>query len=136
MRSRWNMNSMMTGRVARVIAVFFLLYTGADLTVRQFCSDEFCVPRIVEASASADSRSSYTARLAVAAANTSDSRGNQPSEPPSLDEDCFCCCTHVLPGSALAVIAISEWEPALTELRNISLPSPPLRRTFHPPRFA
>lgn len=62
---------------------------------------------------------------------------NEPSEQPSDDDDCcFCCCAHVLPGTVIANVAVTDVRSQVNFLEYHSVPAPPLARTFHPPRSA
>lgn len=119
----------MTARIVRVIAILFLVYTGADLTVPEFCGEEMGLRGFVEAKSDIES-------VAAFATDSSEPRQDPPSEPTHSDEDCFCCCTHVLPGYATAPVAVSELNSVFAALRIIDVASPPLRGPYHPPRFA
>ncbi len=121
----------MTARVVRVIAILFLVYTAADLTVPEFCDEEMGFPRFAQTASSTGLRSE-----AAFASDASESRQDLPSEPTHSDEDCFCCCTHVLPGHVAASVDVPEFTSLFTALRIIDLASPPLKGPYHPPRFA
>ena len=120
----------MTVRVVRLIAILFLTYTGADLTVPEFCSEEMGIQRVRQVTASADTSA------AVLVAGPTESRRDPPSEPTHSGEDCFCCCTHVLPGYATATAAVPDLYSAFAALRIIDVASPPLQGPYHPPRLA
>ncbi len=122
---------LMTARVVRVIAILLLVYTGADLTVPQFCSEEMGLRKFAEASASTDIRTE-----AAFATGASESTQDPPSERTHSDEDCFCCCAHVLPGHATAMVAVPELNSGFPALKKIDVASPPLQGPYHPPRFA
>ena len=121
----------MTARVVRVIAIMFLVYTGADLTVPEFCGEEMGIPRFAQTASSTGVRSE-----AAFATDASESRQDLPPEPTHSDEDCFCCCTHVLPGHATAPVDVPELTSLFAPLRIIDVASPPLQGPYHPPRFA
>jgi hypothetical protein len=57
------------------------------------------------------------------------------SNSPETDEDCFCCCAHILPGGYFNV-AISNTESPAPVLTNALLPVPPAQSPFHPPRMS
>lgn len=122
---------LMAARVVRAIAILFLVYTAADLTVPQFCAEEMGIPRFAEASAS-----SNTQRNAAIATGASDSRQDPTPEPTHSDEDCFCCCAHVLPGRAPALVSVSELNSVFATVKIIDVVSPPLQGPYHPPRFS
>lgn len=121
----------MTARVVRVIAILFLVYTGADLTVPEFCAEEIGIPKFAQTASSTGARSND-----AFAADASESRQDPPSEPAHSDEDCFCCCTHVLPGHATAPVDVPEFTSLFAALRINDVASPPLKGPYHPPRFA
>ena len=121
----------MTARVVRAIAMLFLVYTGADLTVPEFCGEEMGIRKFVQAKSYTGFRSN-----AAIATDASESRQDPPSEPAHSDEDCFCCCTHVLPGYATAPVALPDLNSVFAALRIIDVASPPLQGPYHPPRFA
>jgi hypothetical protein len=118
----------MTTRMVRAIAILFLLYTAVEITVPQFCSEGLCVLSISEAAGESTS-------LSVVSPGTDNTQEGLPSEQPSSDEDCFCCCAHVVPERAVAVIAVSDLMPSLAVQRKFDLPSPPLQSPYHPPRL-
>lgn len=63
------------------------------------------------------------------------SQPGQDSHESPIDEDCFCCCSHVIPSQHVNVAAINSPpqpdDPAIT-----SLPLPPPHGAFHPPRIS
>jgi len=121
----------MRERVVRVVAILFLVYTGADLTVPQFCGGEMGIRRFVQAASSTGVGSE-----AASSTDAGESRQDSPSEPTHSDEDCFCCCTHVLPGRAIAPIAVPLVDSVFAGPKKIDLASPPLQGPYHPPRLA
>jgi hypothetical protein len=60
---------------------------------------------------------------------------SQSSEPVPANDDCFCCCTHVLPGHFFEVTRLLV-TPARADLKHTALPSAPSQAPFHPPRSA
>lgn len=129
MNSSRNKRWLMSTRTVRAIAVLFLLYTGVEITVPQFCSEALGAVSISEPT-------SDSTNVLVVSSTTHNSQEGLPSEQPSSDEDCFCCCAHVVPGRALATVAVSELMPSFTVPRKTDLPSPVLQGPFHPPRLA
>lgn len=127
------------GRFVRAVAVFFLLFTGADILMPQyFCDDEIggISPPITSAATSnIDERAVGDSKVA-AVSDLDDSRSRQPSDSEPHEEDCFCCCAHVLPSLPLTSAETSEVRQPMAAFVNDPLPSPPLRGTYHPPRNA
>ena len=121
----------MTERVVRVIAILFLVYTGADLTVPEFCREEMGIPKFVSSSSSTD-----TGIGEAYATDTSESRQQDlPSEPTHSDEDCFCCCNHVVPAHYFQQKIVDLNFPSIS----FSTSSIYLSTTisiYHPPRIS
>jgi len=124
------------GRLVRAVAVFFLLFTGADILMPQyFCDDEIrgiSLPTVA-AELNTEERS---AGDHVLVADSDDSRSRQPSDTEPHEEDCFCCCAHILPSLPFAPAEIFEARQPMAAFVNDPLPSPPLRGTYHPSRIA
>lgn len=126
-----------SGRLARVLVLFFLVYTGADILMPQyFCAGEEVgnLPsqsRVVTPAAGADDQPV----LAAFASSEDSHREQQPDQEPH-GEDCFCCCAHVLPGISFSNVGGPELKSTGATFITGHLPSPPLRGTYHPPRFA
>ena len=124
-------------RLVRVVAVFFLLYTGADLLMPQyFCGGEEVADLPVLSSVLTPTTVHAGNNDLVITPTQGDSKPGQPSDKEHQAEDCFCCCAHVLPGMSFAVATLSQLKTPPPPLTTDSLPSPPLRGTYHPPRFA
>lgn len=121
----------MTARVVRVIAILFLVYTGADLTVPEFCAEEMGIAPFAQATSSTGIGSSP-----AFVTDASEPRQDPPSEPTHSDEDCFCCCAHVLPGHTTAPVAVAELSSDVAALKKIDVASPLLQGPYHPPRSA
>ncbi|HEX9002447.1 MAG TPA: hypothetical protein VGB07_21250 [Blastocatellia bacterium] len=122
-------NLLRPNRVYRGIAVFFLLFTLADLTFSGFCCDEF-----TDLGPSAQTLS-LTDTMTLVDAGERNQRSEPQSQSGALEEDCFCCCIHILPvtaqdSSGIAVIQHQySFRPA-----NLSIAW--LNGTDHPPRSA
>lgn len=67
--------------------------------------------------------------------DSSDSHQNESPAPIQGDEDCFCCCSHILPGLHFVVAGIVsetlEADPTIS-----SLPTGPPHTLYHPPRLS
>ena len=119
-------------RFVRAVAVFFVLFTLCDIALPQY----FCgggeevggLPLHLSATADAGDRSDS---LTLEATNP-----EQDSEQALHEEDCFCCCAHVLAGLAITPVASAELKSQQFPLEPGSLPSPPLPLQYHPPRIA
>jgi hypothetical protein len=110
------------GRLVRALALFFVLFTGADIALPQyFCGGE------------------EVGGLPLGSVATSTSEDSLPGQVPDEaphEEDCFCCCAHVLPGLAFIRAATAELRSLEPPQKHESLPTPPLQLPYHPPRFA
>ena len=130
MKSSPRMNSLTKTRVLRVVAIFLLAYTGVDLTVPGVCSEEFSAPGIVEVSARVNDPSNS---LDYVTSQTEFPQDQSPKSP-LTDDDCFCCCSHVLRGNAPTLVITERLECFVSTPFTNPVLSPPLGSLFHPPR--
>ncbi|HKX33005.1 MAG TPA: hypothetical protein VJ302_35315 [Blastocatellia bacterium] len=130
--------------VRRGIAVFFILFTLADMVAvdifgpRPCLEDAERLPLVVANSAQSnqipENQPSHLAIIQHTDRNQPLLPGDE-TPPEQSDEDCFCCCSHVMPGIRVD-IATLNCSPQPGEPVKLSLPSSPLRGTFHPPRLS
>lgn len=123
-------------RIFRGIAILFLLYTGVDLFNPQLCSEEagLASPQRIARRASVDTSIAY---LGAVERGTKESNDNQtPDKPVSQDEDCFCCCAHVVPGTVFDGGSISEIRLNAVATQLIVIPLLLQDTHYHPPRIA
>ena len=124
-------------RLIRGIALMFLIYTAMDLAAPGVCRGEALGdgrPGLV-AAAKRSTNKTTTTSIGQKESKTNQPT-NEPSQRPSDDDDCFCCCSHVIPGTVIVGVAVTDVRSPSAFLESLSVPSPPLARTFHPPRFA
>lgn len=130
-RSPQLFNGLFSGRFARFIVILFLAYAGVDIANPQLCNEEF-TPAVLLASNAERRAEKPLADCSLGSSEDTEQR-EQPSAP-HRDEDCFCCCTHVLPALTThpdgAFDVISQ---GLT-LRPQSVTSAHLMALYHPPR--
>jgi hypothetical protein len=125
------------GRLVRAVAVFFLLFTCADLSMPEYFCDEEAGALPVNLTVRQKAGDVATGLdLAAAASTTEDALPGAPDSEAPHEEDCFCCCAHVLPAVLVANVGASDAKTPALVLTADSLPSPPLQSTYHPPRFA
>jgi hypothetical protein len=113
------------------LTAFFLLWTLADLSVPGLCrtdndrSQDLQAPLSTTSNTLAIHRQSMVTRASVPAPERQGS--------PSLDEDCFCCCSHIVPAPHFQIPAISESVPTLAvyHFNSVTASALPL---YHPPR--
>lgn len=103
----------------KFVVAFLLLWTLVDLAFPSLCRAEGVVAGQAQATVAA------TAQVGPG------SGGGR--ELPYDDDDCFCCCSHVIPGSHIAISS-----PELTNRSKITIAvSEPFalpHTFFHPPR--
>jgi hypothetical protein len=135
---------MKPGPVQRGIAVFFLVFTFMDIVFIDLLGQGSCSE---EAAALPFVRATLIVSDEIAENNISrfayiwNAAHDQPAHPTdhtptgNLDEDCFCCCSHLMAGIGVYIADLNgpaqPDDPAI-----ISLPSSPPRGTFHPPRLS
>ena len=119
------------GRLVRAVAVFFLLFTVADITLPQY----FCAGEEIGGRPLASTAFPETAGLGTDLGTEAPLPGRDSEQVPH-EEDCFCCCAHVLPGLVVTPVVAAELRSLQPPLKLDSLPSPPLPLQYHPPRFA
>jgi len=127
----------------RQTVVFLLLGIASfDMTVVDMISPQLCedgsgaIAGVVTAglAENAAGRSDQKA-LAEVAISRQDSLPQQDSSEAAAEDDCFCCCSHVLPVFSINQVTLNT--PPRIDVPFIeTLPSPPPQDMFHPPRLA
>jgi hypothetical protein len=64
-----------------------------------------------------------------------DSRSDRSPESECRDEDCCFGCAHVLSSAAVSAVAVFDMKSIFVGAAQQFIPEPPLRTTYHPPRF-
>lgn len=120
------------GRVVRCLAVFFVLFTFADLAFAH------CIQHDQPGGSHPVADGSATAAAAAGelalAISASDSDPEQSSEAVCNDECCFCCARVLLGASTVARTPTSGSRAVLTFYVHDSPLTPFLSGTFRPPR--
>jgi hypothetical protein len=124
---------MRQGLLHRWFAVLLFMFASADLSA-DMISPQLCCEGIGNLVVSvASSNQNLNDESALVAA---EDFGHEQSESPSnIDEDCFCCCSHILPGIHFDV-SVLDIKPPSSLLINTFLPTPPPQKTFRPPRLS
>lgn len=138
MRSSWHAGGTKGRHLVRGIAIFFMLYTAADLAAPQLCHES--LKRLLSASSlpapSAGERDDTRRPLSIVSAPRAPRNDQTPRQSPQEGDDCLGCCKHILPDQQpLAVPAPRAVLLTLVWL-NLTMPSPALPGTYRPPRFA
>jgi hypothetical protein len=135
MRSWSPYNLIRKRQLWRGVALFFLLFTAADILCPALCRGEELTAGLgSEVINAADQEAAATAATPrLSASGGGDHWPAGPEGQPPLDEDCFCCCAHIVQGTAF--LAGSVIDRLLLDAPGIDfLPSSPPRSPFHPPR--
>ena len=119
-------------KIFRAIAILFLLYTGADLLAPQICAEERGLTTIE----SNDLQATTPNHVSSFSSEIAKKEHNQLPDQPQRDEDCFCCCAHVIPGSVFHGSSISEIVSISLPTKQALIPLQLPKAYFHPPRFA
>jgi hypothetical protein len=127
------MNWLRQSYISRAVAIFFLLFTAADLMTPHLCSEELGLSSLSDLRL-AGSINSQTENIATSIADAN-SHQEESSAPEQAHEDCFCCCSHILPEIHFVVAGVLlerlEADAAIS-----SLPTGPPHKPYHPPRLS
>ncbi len=134
---------MKPGYLRRGIAIFFLIFTfmdivWIDLIWQRGCSEEATfLPLISKKSVESEVIEGDEAPGLASIQNAAQNQPAHPADdnPAGIDEDCFCCCSHLIPGIKVD-ISVLNGSPQLGDPAVIIIPSSPPRGTFHPPRLS
>lgn len=111
------------------LAAFLLLWAIADLSVPGLCkSDNDRSPDVQPVVASVNASQAGPQDVIRKAVRGSGQQGTS-----TLDEDCFCCCSHIVPAPHFQLPAIAASLPALTvyHFEQVTASTAP---PYHPPR--
>jgi hypothetical protein len=127
---------MKPGYLRRGMAVLLLAIAFIDLAVIDIIAPQICNDGFSTIAGAAPTQNDSPVEVEIGVRNTLPQRdSHSESSPASTEEDCFCCCSHVLP-----CFSVDYVTPNMTPRVNIaliaSLPTPPPQDTFHPPRVA
>ena len=116
--------------LGRSVALFFILFTFADLSIPQLCGGELGGCSLPGASLPASNNQPDELSLSVAPEHHQPQQSESREHP---DEDCFCCCSHIVPGCHFSV-ALLDLKSPVTNPADQSLPTSLPNIPFHPPR--
>lgn len=121
----------------RVVAMLLLTLSFVDIAVIDFFVPELCEREgaIISMAKAAEVASHVGTDEGSRLADATDNKNQDSSLPSAFDEDCFCCCSHILP------TAHFDFPILQTQLQKIasaqaSLPNSPPLGLFRPPRIA
>jgi len=135
MKLALNIRAFQRSQLLRVIAMLFLLHSGVDMLFPQLCNEE----KPFDGSFSSSwvvATNDGEVEKALAVDGSSQVPNDQPSGPEHRDEDCFCCCTHVMPSPVFASPDEAELVISTSTVARIFIPSAPSDNPYHPPRLA
>lgn len=127
------MNRLRQSYLSRGIAIFFFLFTVVDLATPHLCAEEMGLPFSPVGNSvrsAVDPTSTDTPSITAR-----DSHQEESPAPVPADEDCFCCCSHILPGLHFVVDGIL-FETINTDQIVSFLPTGPPGKPYHPPRLS
>jgi hypothetical protein len=126
------MSQLKQSYLGRGVALFFILFTFADLSIPQLCCEELNGCSRPNPSLAGSYNQSDELRLSAA---SSQPQQNESKNTEESDEDCFCCCAHIVPGSHFT-LALLELKSPVTNPGDHFLPTSPPDAQFHPPRLS
>lgn len=135
MKPGWNIGKLRKGRLVRAIALLFLFHTGVDLLFPQLCSEEPVNMAVSQSLPVLNEGKDTEFFVRVAGSLPGDHSEDQRSDPPR-DEDCFCCCTHVMASPGFVSPDNVELKLPFSSQQEIPILSAPPNNPYHPPRFA
>jgi hypothetical protein len=134
---------MKPGYLRRGMAVLLLAIAFFDLAVIDIIAPQICndgVPTIAGATPTQNDAEKFDqdalVEVAIGVRNSFPQQdSHSESSPDSTEEDCFCCCSHVMPCFSVDYVTPNA-TPRVDIALIASVPAPPPQDTFHPPRLA
>jgi hypothetical protein len=122
-------------RLRRGIAIFLLAFAFFDMAIVDVFFPQACGEQQMSAPGADPVDLTEEGAGELRAVKNRDSQPGQDSHESSADEDCFCCCSHIIPSPLVKVVTLNSPpqadDPAIT-----SLPAAPPRGAYHPPRHS
>jgi hypothetical protein len=122
-------NLLRPNRAYRAIAIFFLVFTVIDLACPWLCQEDFAG---VIGAGQAQKASGANIRAGLGG---EEQQQDHDSQSGLIEEDCFCCCTHVQP-SYRPILPAINFDNSGFLLPPAGLPTSPPISTYRPPRSA
>ncbi|HEU0177480.1 MAG TPA: hypothetical protein VFV58_24720 [Blastocatellia bacterium] len=126
---------MKLNRLRRGIAIFLLAMAFFDMAIVDLFFPQLCGDDQVSILGAIPVESTEKIADEFAATRNQNPQPAQDSRESGTDEDCFCCCSHIIPSSHVSVAALNcppqPYDPADT-----SFPSSSPHDVFHPPRLS
>jgi len=122
-------------RLRRGIAIFLLAMAFFDMAIVDLFFPQLCGDDQVSILGAIPVESSEKIADELAATRNQDPQPVQDSHQSGTDEDCFCCCSHIILSPHISVAALNcpprPDDPAITPF-----PSSSPHGVFHPPRLS
>lgn len=130
----------MKQKLFRGIVLLFLVYTGLELAFPQFCGEK-SITILGSSGVLAAERLPSDKSASVSKSVTNSPEAALPGIPQEdrevpKDEDCFCCCAHVVPAGIFAGPETVELTSLASLQHTLAVPTASLLAPYHPPRFA
>ena len=128
-------NLMKQGCLRRGISILLLAFAFFDVAIVDVFFPQLCGDEQVSVSGPGPVKSTKKIADDSVAISNHNSQPGQDSSQSSIDEDCFCCCSHIIPGVCVNV-AVLNGAPQPHDPTITSLPSSPPHGAYHPPRLS
>src|SRR5262245_31608485 len=135
MQSRVMPSLMKPGCLRRGIVIFLVAFAFFDMAVVDLLFPQTCGDQQLSLSGASPVKSNEETAAELKAVNNHDSQPSQDSHQSDADEDCFCCCSHIIPGARLSVATLND-PPRPDDPAVPPLPLAPPHDAFHPPRLS
>lgn len=126
--------ALMKQKLLKGIVLLLLTYTGAELAFPEFCR-EGSLSVVVAQGAETASRGDSVDAVVLDVESSAPGIPNEDRQKPN-DEDCFCCCAHVMPSPLFVDPVVAEQVSLAYTPAAVSIPTGSLHAPYHPPRFA
>ncbi|HKR61858.1 MAG TPA: hypothetical protein VJS64_19380 [Pyrinomonadaceae bacterium] len=120
--------------VMRGMVLLFLFYTAADIVYPQICGEEFGKVASSNSSLPGAAAAVPSEHKSLASADD-DAQRNQPQNQEPRDEDCFCCCAHVIAGMMFVPPVMPHLKLARTDHEFLATPQNEFENPNPPPRL-
>lgn len=122
----------------RSIVLFLLIFALSDITSANPCADElglFPLEKIDTCKTTLPLAISDNQNCLATIVEAQDLQHDHSQNNQTSCEDCFCCCSHILPSSHISPEPL-EIQLQIADLHKLFLPAAPPRDTFRPPRLS
>src|SRR5687767_7200837 len=124
MKFALNIREFRRSQLLRVIAMLFLLHSGVDMLFPQLCNEEELFGGSFSSTVLSSTNDAEVGQV-IAVNGSGESPNDHRSDPQHRDEDCFCCCTHVMPSAVFASPDDAELVILRSPVPSIFIPSAP-----------